>query len=304
MRLYIYPFFILLGVFLGWLFPFYALILSRWSFLFLIILLLLNMLPVNLKLSTMLNCTKKDFYFLFFSYFFIPSLIFLFATLFNIKHSITMGFFLTSLAPFAIVTPQFMKDNDQKLVALRQIVIATFTFPAYFTLMLFLFFTKTIKFNIFSIVKDSLLLTLLPILFIYIVNFFFKELKQKVHSYLENALPMLNMLIIGVLSFMFVGSSYLKNDITLYTEYDWVAIISLALFQDFGTYYIAKFFDLSETYRIILSMKNVPFVGIFALIFFPQALVATMAILIIHTLLILFHSFNFRKQMQYSNQNS
>lgn len=301
MRLYIYPLFILIGVFFGWLFPFYALTLSRWSFLFLVILLLLNMFPVNLKPSTVLNYTKKDFYFLFFAYFFIPSLVFVFANMFKVRHSIVMGFFMTSLAPFAIVTPQFMKSNDQKLMALRQIITSTYLFPIYFTLMLFLFYTKTIKFSIFAIAKDSLLLTLLPILLIFIFNFFFKDLKTKIQSSVENTLPILNMLIIGILSFIFVGSSYLKNDFNIYYYNDWIAIISLALFQDFGTYYIAKYFDLSKTYRTVLSMKNVPFVGIFALIFFPQALVPTISILIVHSLLILFHSFNFRKQMQHSN---
>jgi hypothetical protein len=298
MRLYIYPLFILIGVFFGWLFPFYALTLGRWSFLFLVILLLLNMFPVNLKPSTVFNYTKKDFYFLFFSYFFIPSLIFVFASKLNVRHSIVMGFFMTNLAPFAIITPQFMCSSDEKLIALRQIITATFTFPIYFTLMLFLFFTKTIKFSIFSIVKDSLLLTLFPILIIFILNTFFKDLKLKIQSSIADTLPILNLLIIGILSFIFVGSSYLKNDISVYDRYDWIAIIALALFQDFGTYYIAKFFEFSETYRTVLSMKNVPFVGIFALIFFPQALVPTISILIVHTLLVLFHSFNFRKQTQ------
>lgn len=297
MRYYIYPIFILIGVMMGSLFPFYALSMARWSFLFLFILLLINLFPVSLKLKTILEFRKTDLYFIFFSYFFIPSLVYIVATIFQLGQSLKLGFFMTNLAPFAIITPQFMQRNDDKITALRQILTATFIFPLYFSLMLFLFFPKIVKFNILSIAQDSILLTVLPVIIIGLFTLFFNNIKIKIQDKIGSILPLLNMVIIGILSFIFVGSSYLKNDLHAFTRFDWIAIIALALFQDFGTYYLAGFFKFSETYKIVLSMKNVPFIGIFALIFFPQALFPTIMILLVHTLLVIFHSHKFKKQL-------
>lgn len=296
MRYYLYPIFILIGVILGNLFPFYALSTSRWSFLFLFVLLLLNIFPIKMSLKTVLQLTKADIYFLSFSYFFIPSLVFILCLVLQAPQSLKLGFFMTNLAPFAIITPQFMPDNKDKVAALRQILVSTFTFPLYFALMLFLFFPSIINIKILPIAQDSLILTVLPLMIIFLLNFYFPKIKDDIQKKISPALPVLNMIIIGILSFIFVGSSYLKNETGNFGSYDWIIIITLALFQDFGTYFLAKFFDFSETYRIVLSMKNVPFVGIFALVFFPQALFPTIMILIVHILLVLFHSFNFQRQ--------
>ena len=301
MRNYLYPLFIFIGLALGWLFPFYALSLSRWAFLFLFFLLVLNIFPVDLKLKSILTYNQQDRYFIFFSYFFIPSFVYTISLFLKINESIRLGFFMTALAPFAIVAPQFLNSNTDKQLALKHILTSTFLFPIYFTFMIFLFFPKNVQFNIVSIILDSFILTALPIFLILIFNHFFARQKIKIQKKINQFLPILNMLILGTLSFIFIGSSFLKNDISNFTLLDWIAVVCLAFFQDFGVYAISKFFNFEAAYRTTISMKNVAFVGTFALIFYPKALLPTIAILVAHAVLFLYFSFNQREKSHLIN---
>lgn len=300
MRHYLYPFFIFAGLALGWIFPFYALSLSRWAFLFLFILLLINIFPVDLKLKSIIEYKSKEYYFVFFSYFFLPALVYIIAYTCKINQSLMLGFFLTTLAPLAIITPQFLKSNADKMIALRLILTSTFLFPIYFTVMLFLFFPKMVKFNSMSIIQDSFILTSAPLLIVLLLNKYFIRQKEIFLKRTVRFLPVLNMVILGILCFIFVGSSFLKNDMSSFTLMDWVAIFILALFQDFGVYFISRYLEFEKTFRVCISMKNVAFIGTFSLIFFPKALLPTIAILVAHVFLILYFSFTNRDQMHLS----
>lgn len=296
MRNYLYPLFIFIGLALGWLFPFYALSLSRWAFLFLFFLLVLNIFPVELKLKSILTHNQKDRYFIFFSYFFLPSFVYVISLFLKTNESIRLGFFMTALAPFAIIAPQFLKAGPDKQLALKHILTSTFLFPIYFTFMLFLFFPKNIQFNIFSIVLDSFILTALPIIITLIFNQFFADQKILIQKNINRFLPILNMFILGTLGFIFIGSSFLKNDLSSFTLVEWISIVFLAFFQDFGVYAISKLFNFETAYRTTIAMKNVAFVGTFALIFYPKALLPIIAILVAHAILFLYFSFDRREK--------
>ena len=296
MKQYFYPIFILLGLLLGQSFPFYALALSKWAFIVLFVLLSINLITIDLKFKSILNYNSTDFYFLFFSYLFIPALVYILATIFQLPYSLKLGFFMTALAPMAIITPQFLSQQNEKQLALKQILGSTFLFPLYFSLMSFLFFNKLVKFNILSIILDSLILTIFPFILIYFTKKYLSKRFDWLLSPIGRSVPLLNMLLIGVLCFIFVGSSYLKNDLHQLRTWHWVAITAFALFQDFGVFWLSKKFNFSRPYSIAVSMKNVPFVGLFSLLFFPQALVTIISILVAHVLLISFHSFNLKKE--------
>ncbi|TDP54150.1 putative Na+-dependent transporter [Bacteriovorax stolpii] len=301
MRQLFYPTFVLIGILLGWSFPFYALAFSKWAFVVLFILLSINMISVDLKIKSIFNYNSTDFYFIFFSYFFIPALVFTSAHFLNVAHTLKLGFFITGLAPLAIITPQFLSEQDKKQLALKHILSSTFLFPLYFSIMVYCFFNQMIKVDILSIILDSLLLTILPILLVFSFKKIFKKSSDQLIKKVGQGLPLINMLLIGILSFIFVGSSYLKNDLHHFMTQDWIAIICFAVFQDFGVFFLAKLFKFPKAYAIAVSMKNVPFVGIFALLFFPQALIAIISILVVHIFLIFFHSLNQKSQSPSTN---
>ena len=290
--------FLPLGIALGFLLPYTGLELSRWTFIFLLILMFLNFFKIDISWMEFSKISKGDVYTLFFSYFFIPSLFVSICHLLNLAESITIGFFLTNLAPFAIIAPQFLKLEHERKNSLKLIIISTIIFPVYFTLMFILFFRRSIRINSLSLFKDAFLLILIPL----IASIFFKKFKYNLYGkkYLLNLVPCLNMIIIGILCFIYTGSSFLKNNFSSLTTTDFFILVGLAILQDFGTYFISKIIMLTNYQRVTLSAKNVALTGIFATIFFPRSILPIVIVLGVHFLL--FNFFYFLNLNSISNE--
>ena len=141
----------------------------------------------------------------------------------------------------------------------------------------------------------------MPIILVLTFNHFFVEQKRLIQKKINNYLPILNMLILGILSFIFIGSSYLKNDLRSFSRIEWLVVAFLAFFQDFGVYIISKYFNFDVAYQTIVSMKNVAFIGTFALIFFPSALMPTISVLVVHFFLIIYFTLTHQKRSQLIN---
>ncbi len=283
MKFNIFTIFLPLGIALGFTFPFSALEMSRWTFVFLLILMLLNFMKIDLIWRDLLSFNKSDFYTIFISYFFMPAFYVIAGHILKLGEPIVIGFFLTNLAPFAIVAPQFLSTADDKKQSMKLVVLSTFLFPFYFILMFYLFYEKAFRLNSISLFKDAFLLISVPL----IVSFILKKITK--FSAFKNSIlryvPQLNMMIIGILCFIYTGSTFLKNNLSQISVMDFLIIIIFSLIQDFGTLWLAHFIDLKPYQGITLSAKNVALTGIFATVFFPRSIFPIVAVLGIHFLL-------------------
>jgi predicted Na+-dependent transporter len=272
-----------LGIALGFLYPFAGLEFSKWTFVFLLLLMFLNFLNVDFKVKELASFSKSDIYTIFFSFCFIPSLFIFLSHILKLSEPVTLGFFLTNLAPFAIVAPQFLDSETDKKGALKLVLFSTFLFPFYFTAMFYLFFEKSFRIHSLPIFQDALLLVIIPLVLLFPIRKFKINLFLKPH--LNYFVPKLNMLIIGILCFIYTGSTFLKNNFSHISLYEVSLIILLALLQDFGTYYIARLFGLARYQAVSLSAKNVALTGLFATLFFPKSILPIVVVLATHFLL-------------------
>jgi hypothetical protein len=103
------------GFLLGIFFPFYGLQSSYLAMYLLLTLGLLNTLPFDFKkVKLELNEIKKVSYYLFIGYFLLPSIQMFLAYFFIEDRFIQLGILMASLAPVAMVVPQFLKAEEEK----------------------------------------------------------------------------------------------------------------------------------------------------------------------------------------------
>lgn len=104
-------------------------------------------------------------------------------------------------------------------------------------------------------------------------------------------LPMANMIVIGVLSYTYMGAALQKLSITNIGWAPLAYVIGLAFLLDFGTYflmgYVLKSFRISperkQSIQICLSMKNVAISGGILLFEFPVATLASSFVFFAHS---------------------
>jgi predicted Na+-dependent transporter len=271
------------GIALGFILPYFALELSRWTFVFLSIMMLLNFLKIEIPLKEIIQFELSDLYTIFFAFFFMPSLFVILGHLLNLPSPLTIGFFLTNLAPFAIIAPQFLVDDEDKKRALKLVLLSTFLFPFYFIILFYFFYSKSVRLNSLALFQDALLLIFVP----FVISQILKRWKDsKIMShYLLPIVPHLNISIIGLLCFIYTGSTYLKNNIFNLSSRDIAWAITLAFLQDFGSYFMAQLAGLKDYQRVSIGAKNVALTGIFATIFFPKSILAIVLVLGVHFLM-------------------
>lgn len=272
-----------LGIALGFILPYFALELSRWTFAFLSIMMLLNFLKIEIPLKEIFKFELSDVYTIFFAFFFMPSLFVIIGHLINLPSPLTIGFFLTNLAPFAIIAPQFLSSDVDKKSSLKLVLLSTILFPFYFITMFYFFYSKSVRLNSIALFQDALLLIFIP----FVISLVLKKGKETtlMKRYLLPMVPHLNISIIGLLCFIYTGSTYLKNNIFNLSSRDVAWAIAFAFLQDFGSYFIAKLAGLKEYQQVCIGAKNVALTGIFATVFFPKSIFAIVLVLGVHFLM-------------------
>jgi predicted Na+-dependent transporter len=164
-------------------------------------------------------------------------------------------------------------------------MISTLCFPFISVLMLYFFGFHQIGMNLWPVIRDSLILTIIPMIVSLLLSRFAFNFKNGLIKSLSAVLPFINMLIIGYLVFIYFGSSFAKMNLERLNP----GIIGYLLFnaclQDFGSFWILKKIGFSNAERASFSIKNVALSGGILLIFQPQAALACSAIFLAHGIL-------------------
>lgn len=142
--------------------------------------------------------------------------------------------------------------------------------------------------KIVPIIKDTLILTLLPLMLSFLFEMILPSLKQKIQDQVKGISPHLNMILIGLLVFVYFGASFSKTNYTGIDTFTMISLGFLAFMQDFGTYFLMRLMKFPEAETICLSIKNVALSGGVLLIFHPQGVLSCSLIFIAHALFFTF----------------
>ncbi len=283
---------ILLGFTLAFFWPYVALDLGGYSIFFLSSLMFATTLLSDWKIRE----HWRDFFkfefqlVLFLCFLLLPAVFWLLSHSFLAKQGLDYGIFWAALCPIAIVAPQFSGKKADREFSFTLVIGTAILFPFFAVLMNFLFFPHFARLQILSQVRDMIFLTTVPTL----IGFSIRSLlPRNLLVKMRVGLPHFNMIIIGLLSYLYMGAALQKLNIS---NFHWTPIIFalfLAFLMDFGTYLITPFllkgFPISaerkESIRICLSMKNVAISGGILLFEFPISTLASSFVFLAHSVL-------------------
>ncbi len=281
---------VLLGFTLAFFWPYLALDLGSFSIFFLSFL----MLATTLLSDWHWKSHWKDFFTFEFSlsvflgFLFLPALVWGLSFPIHQHQALDYGLFWAALCPVAIVAPQFCTKESDKNFSFSLVVGSALVFPFFAYVMNHLFFPSFARMQIGTQLKDMLFLSTVPVALGLGIRTFLPEIPlKKFRLYL----PMANMILIGVLSYTYMGAALQKLSIT---NLDWAPlayVIVLAFLLDFGMYFfmgsILKTFQISpdrkKSMQICLSMKNVAISGGILLFEFPVATLASSFVFLAHS---------------------
>lgn len=273
------------GLTLALLFPYYGLNVSHFGFTALFLLSLINTFTFNFKLSVArAHDWKRVAFHLLVGYTLFPSIQLLLAKFLVHDPSLQLGFLLSSIAPVAIVIPQFLRQRSDIDSAIVYILISTLLFPVFCYLYLTAMGFDRFGIHIVPLIKDAVLLTFAPVLISYQVELLAGDIKEKITRIISPFTPFVNMSLIGFLVFIYFGSAFSKTNLSEIDFGLWLTLATLALAQDFLALFLQKFFRFPLTEQLCFSIKNVALSGGVLLVFHPQGILACSAVLVAHSL--------------------
>jgi predicted Na+-dependent transporter len=96
----------------------------------------------------------------------LPALQMILASFFLDSKSLQLGVLLASLSPVAIIAPQLLSNHEkQRMNSLLYVVISTLLYPALVFVFIHLYNLQTLNLPFLPLLRDSLIITLLPLLF-------------------------------------------------------------------------------------------------------------------------------------------
>lgn len=275
-----------LGLCLAFIFPYYGLTISSWGFTALFILSVLNTFTFNFKssLGKKLNWRRIGFNLLI-AYTLFPAIQLLLAKFLINDPSLQFGLLMASIAPIAIVVPQFLSEKSETDTAIVYILVSTLLFPV-----VCYFYLKALGFDRFGIhivplIKDAVILTFAPILLSFQFELLTPSLKEKLVANARPVTPFINMLLIGLLVFIYFGSAFAKTNFSELKPSLWAALVFIAFCQDFVPLLLLRLFKFPKTEQICFSLKNVALSGGVLLVFHPQGILACSSVLVAHSVL-------------------
>jgi predicted Na+-dependent transporter len=173
-------------------------------------------------------------------------------------------------------------------------ITTTILFPVFYALHIVLFKTQGMDIKLGPVFLDAFLLITVPIVIAVIVKKFFSKTKPA----LAKITPNFNMFAIAFFAFVYFGASTSKLNLYYTPISELVAIVVIILFQDFGTYFLSKWFfakifseEDAKTLSISLGMKNFAITGGLLLFYDPKASLASAIGFFIHSLYFSFLSY-------------
>lgn len=215
----------------------------------------------------------------------LPALQMILASFFLDSKSLQLGVLLASLSPIAIIAPQLLSGYEkQRAHSLLYVVISTLLYPVLVFVFIHLYNLQNLNLPFLPLLRDSLIITLVPLLFSITFDFSAPKAKERIIPILNKIAPFVNYAAIAFLVFIYFGSAFTKTSIEQLSLKTLIGLGVTSLFQDFGTFYLAKFLGLSRQDAVSFAVKNVALSGGILLLFHPQAVLGCSSVFVAHAL--------------------
>ncbi len=275
-----------LGLAFALLFPYWGFELSRLGLPVLLLMSIVSFFPLKIRTLMRVNFHFSQLLFgLLICYTLFPALQMILASFFLDSKSLQLGVLLASLSPVAIIAPQLLSSVEkQQIHSLLYVVISTLLFPLLVFAFIHLYNLQTLSLPFLPLLRDSLIITLVPLLFSIFFDFIAPKTKERIVPIVNKIAPFINYSAIAFLVFVYFGSAFTKSSIEQFSLKTLMGLGVISLFQDFGTFYLAKFLGLSRQDAVSFALKNVALSGGILLIFHPQAVLGCSSVFIAHAL--------------------
>ena len=278
---------ILLAIILGLMFPYTAIEISPYGIVFLFILMFnagLGMDWQKFRRST--GRTGQISIGLVLLFILFPLLQWLMAIFLVSDQQYVYGLVFASLCPVALVAPHFsrLQGADAEiayLLVLSSMILCPIVVPS----VMYLLFPSSLSINIVPLARYMLILTVLPMLLSYVVTRYMPRLCTRIASF-DAAI---NIAALSVLIFSLFGTAAGQIGFSYLDTKEILMLLGLVFFQDFGVYFIARFFlkqqfndQIAEAIAISLGMKNVAIAAGVLLVYDPRSSIAPALAFIAH----------------------
>lgn len=284
---------IMAAVFAGIFFPYTALSLMPFGFIFLFLLMLLS--GLTIEWPKVLNSLQRPFELLtslFFVFLLFPLLHLLLAKLLISDSQFLEGILFGALMPVAIVAPFFTRQlgGDEELAFLIM-VLSTLAAPFIAPLLLKQLTASIITVQTLPLIKNMLWLVTLPLLCSFLISHYLPNCKKWLTPYLAAG----NMGSLGVLIFILFGTAVSRLHLGYEPKMEIGKLLTLAFIQDFGSLFLARFImqklfvpQKATAFMVCLSMKNVAIATGILLFYDPRAALPPAFVFIAHACLFSF----------------
>ena len=267
---------LIISVLLGILFPYVAISLKSYSFIFLFLLMIWAGLTIDWgKLPDVAKRPGDILIGLFFLYFCFPIFQWILAKQLISDDQFLYGLLFTSLTPVAIVAPFFTKmtDGDEELsflLLLSSMIISPILTP----FLLKMLASSISPISSFLLFKDMILYITLPMLISYLVAKYAPKFKEVVTPHLA----LLNMVCLSILFYILFGTAVGRLNLSYHSSLEISKLLLLVFIQDFGVLFISRFLfpmffnpRVANAFIITLAMKNVAIAAGILLFYDPRA---------------------------------
>ncbi|MBU0485627.1 MAG: hypothetical protein KKB30_14065 [Proteobacteria bacterium] len=278
---------ILAAVAAGIFFPYAALSLMPFGFVFLFILMLLSGLTIEWRRVP--SVLERPFVLLaglFLMFVFFPLLQLLLARLLINDSQFIVGIVFGSLMPAALVAPLFTRElqGDEEFSFLL-LVVSTLLVPLVAPLLLKLMTASILPVRVAPLMKIMLLLVTVPLFCSFLITEKLPKVRAAVLPYLGAG----NAIALSLLIFILFGNAVGRLNVGYAGIGNIGGLLILAFFQDFGVLFLARFLSgrlfaarTANALFITLSMKNVAIATGILLFYDPRASLAPALVFVGH----------------------
>lgn len=266
---------IITAILIAYLYPYYSLPLSRYSFFVLFLLMFWTSFSLDYKKlifnKTLLLPLAIG---LFLSFVGFPLLLYFISMFLLHDQKFIAGFFFSALNPLAIVAPFFVRaqDGDEEfsfLLMITSMIVAPLITP----LMLKWVIDDIWRIDIFLLAKNMILLTAVPL----VIGGVASKYLSNIRTFFVKTSTTLNAFLLAILTYSFFGVAFNRINWNYIGTKELIGLLILSFLQDFGLYILCKYIKLTpdpkiqKAIQISLALKNVAVSSALLLFFDPKA---------------------------------
>lgn len=278
---------VLIAIVLGYLFPYTAISMSEYGFVFLFLLMFFSGFSVQWgRLATLARRPRPVVLGLSLVFLLIPFLQWALASLLIDNERLVAGVFFAALMPVAMVAPYFSeKAGGDSELAYAVMLVSTLLTPVLSPLLLYAVEGMELPIRIGPLMFSIGIFTLIPFLISAVAAKLFPAFGKRVVKHLG----LLNAVTLGTLIFILFGSVVMKLNMNYVSHTVVLKLLLLGFIQDFGFYFlllwVLKFFmdDVTAgTLALSAGMKNVAISAGVLLFYDPQSALPSALVFVAH----------------------